>query len=379
MSFADDVLALIGHIYDAGVEPGLWDSALMRLGERFGANGGILMTTAGASNRLSFASEFGATPEWQALYNREYHKPALNPLFPAFRQLQPGIAAADWMLLPKPDLMRSPFYNEWSLPQDRHAYVGLLTSRGPRTVGGIMFSRGRRRADFGREEVALLQVLAPHLVRAVGLSRHLGVMAGQRRLCDALLDSAAGPLVVVDMDGRIVLANHAAWRILDSGDALLLRHDRLTAVRPAETSLLRRRIRSVAEHDLAAREALAVTRRSGGRPYGVVATSVPAEAAGWMPGRRLVAVFIADPDAAPPDMATGLRAAFGFTPAETALVVLLARDAPSLAEAADRLGVSRTTVKTHLRHCFEKAGVRRQTELVRLALAMAGGLPRRDC
>jgi hypothetical protein len=65
------------------LEPRLWDATLVRLGERFRANGGMLATTIGGSNQLSFSSEFGGEPEWQEAYNREFHKPELNPLFPA--------------------------------------------------------------------------------------------------------------------------------------------------------------------------------------------------------------------------------------------------------------------------------------------------------
>jgi DNA-binding CsgD family transcriptional regulator len=378
MSLADDVLGLIEQIYDAGVEPGLWDGTLIRLGERFHANGGILMTTQDASNRLSFASEFGAAPEWQALYNQEYHKPELNPLFPAFRRLRPGVAAADWMLLPKASLLSSPFYNEWSAPQDRQTYFGVVTSAGPRMVGGIMFSRGRHGDDFRPDEVALLQALSPHLIRAVAMSRHLGALVGRRQLCDALLDTTATALIVVDPDCRIVLANHAAWCLLEAGDGLRVRHDRLAAAYAGDTADLRRHLEAAADRDPATRKAFAVKRRSGARPYGVMTSCVPVDAAGLTPGRRLVAVFIADPDAPSPDLATGLQAAYDLTPAEADLVALLAHKAPSLAEAAQRLGISLTTVKTHLKHCFEKTGVQRQTELVRLALSMASGLPRQN-
>ena len=97
MSLADDVLDLIEQIYEAGVEPRLWDTTLLRLGERFRANGGILATTVGGSNQLSFSSEFGAEPEWQEAYNREFHKPELNPLFPAFRRTRP-VSRRDWMV-----------------------------------------------------------------------------------------------------------------------------------------------------------------------------------------------------------------------------------------------------------------------------------------
>ena len=377
MSLADDVLDLIGQIYEAGVEPRLWDATLMRLGERFRANGGMLATTVGGSNQLSFSSEFGGEPEWQEAYNREFHKPELNPLFPAFRRTRPGLAVADWMVLPKQNLLRSAFHNEWSSPQDRHTYLGLVTSAGPQAVGAIMFCRDPRSGDFAQDEVALLQALSPHLVRAVGLSRHLGALEGKRQLNDALLDVAARPVIVVEPDGRIVQANHAAWRILDAADGLLVRRDRLAAARSADTSAVRRRIRATAERNLAACEAMAVVRRSGALPYSVAMTRVPVDAVGLEQGRVLVAVFVADPHSLPPDIASALQTAYGLTPAEASLVELLAHDTPSLVDAADRLGVSQTTVKTHLRHCYHKTGARRQTELIRLALASATGLRRR--
>ena len=220
----------------------------------------------------------------------------------------------------------------------------------------------------------MLQALSPHLVRAVGLSRHLGALEGKRQLSDALLDTAARPVIVVEPDGRIVQANHAAWRILDSADGLLVRRDRLTAARPGDTSAVRQRIKAAAECDLTARQPMAVRRRSGSLPYSVAMTPVPLEAVGLERCRVLVAVFVADPHANPPDMASALQTTYGLTPAEASLVELLAHDTPSLVDAADRLGVSQTTVKTHLKHCYQKTGAQRQTELIRLALASTTGL-----
>jgi DNA-binding CsgD family transcriptional regulator len=240
-----------------------------------------------------------------------------------------------------------------------------------------MFCRDPRSGDFAPEEVALLQALSPHLVRAVGLSRHLGALEGNRQLSDALLDVAARPVIVVEPDGRIVQANQAAWRILDSADGLLVRRDRLTAARWADTSAVRRRVRATAERNIAACEAMAVVRRSGALPYSVAMTPVPIDAVGMERSRVLVAVFIVDPHSIPPDMASALQTAYGLTPAEASLVELLAHDTPSLVEAADRLGVSQATIKTHLRHCYQKTGARRQTELIRLALTSVAGLHRR--
>ena len=58
---------------------------------------------------------------------------------------------------------------------------------------------------------------------------------------------------------------------------------------------------------------------------------------------------------------------FEFTPAEAALALLLANGL-TLDEAAEELGVTRNTAKSHLSSVFSKTGVTRQPKLVQLIL-----------
>lgn len=55
----------------------------------------------------------------------------------------------------------------------------------------------------------------------------------------------------------------------------------------------------------------------------------------------------------------------GLTPAENRLLRCLI-EGLALSEAALRLGVARTTARTHLQRIFDKTGVRRQTDLQRM-------------
>lgn len=59
-----------------------------------------------------------------------------------------------------------------------------------------------------------------------------------------------------------------------------------------------------------------------------------------------------------------LKASFGLTNAETRLALLLAAGS-TIADATEKLCVSRHTVRAHLRALFEKVGVSRQADLVR--------------
>ena len=68
-----------------------------------------------------------------------------------------------------------------------------------------------------------------------------------------------------------------------------------------------------------------------------------------------------------------LRSRFGLTAGE-ARVALEIASAEGRAAAATRLGVTVATLKTHLIRVFEKTGVSRQAELVRLVLEETEGL-----
>jgi DNA-binding CsgD family transcriptional regulator len=67
-----------------------------------------------------------------------------------------------------------------------------------------------------------------------------------------------------------------------------------------------------------------------------------------------------------------LRSRFGLTCAEANLAIEITRGDGRKAAAA-RLGIAVTTARTHLTHIFEKTGVRRQAELVRLVLQQPDG------
>ncbi|MCW6530220.1 LuxR C-terminal-related transcriptional regulator [Sphingomonas sp. MMSM20] len=76
-------------------------------------------------------------------------------------------------------------------------------------------------------------------------------------------------------------------------------------------------------------------------------------------------IFIADSEAQfgiPEDL---FRSLFGLTRAEAAVAALLAKGM-SVDEAAGRLGVYVSTVRSHLRSIFSKTGAARQSELVHL-------------
>jgi DNA-binding CsgD family transcriptional regulator len=57
--------------------------------------------------------------------------------------------------------------------------------------------------------------------------------------------------------------------------------------------------------------------------------------------------------------------AFKLTPAEMRVLMMIV-EIDGVREVASVLGISEATVKTHLKHVFDKTATKRQTELVKL-------------
>jgi DNA-binding NarL/FixJ family response regulator len=57
---------------------------------------------------------------------------------------------------------------------------------------------------------------------------------------------------------------------------------------------------------------------------------------------------------------------FKLTPSELRVLYAVVEVGGGVRAIADALGVSQATVKTHLHHIFQKTGVRRQIDLVKL-------------
>jgi DNA-binding CsgD family transcriptional regulator len=85
--------------------------------------------------------------------------------------------------------------------------------------------------------------------------------------------------------------------------------------------------------------------------------------------KRLVAVFVIDPESFSDPTPPQLQRQFGLTPAEAEIACEIVKG-EGLVTCARRMGISRATASTHLQRIFEKTGTKRQAQLVRAILAL---------
>lgn len=189
-----------------------------------------------------------------------------------------------------------------------------------------------------------------------------------------LLESTPWGVVTLDHRRHVVSTNGRGRKAIARGDGLRIESGRLRALGSADDRSLQIAIelclKSVGGEGTYAGSAVAVGRRGAPIPYGLRVLPIPREAEASSDPAPCVLVLIADPAQPGLPSRDDLVVIFGLTPREAEVTLLIAQTL-SLAEAADRLGISRNTARTHLVNAMVKTGARNQVALV----ALIRGLP----
>jgi DNA-binding CsgD family transcriptional regulator len=177
--------------------------------------------------------------------------------------------------------------------------------------------------------------------------------------------------LLVDADARPLFANRIAQALLDSGDAMWLDSGALSTSDSDSGRALRRLISScAAANDLTTGGEVALPRTTSRLPLSALVTPISQDTAAialpWTISRRPVAiVLVSDPETEVRAHLDSLRQRFGLTPAEATFALEIVKGDGRQA-AADRLGITVGTARTHLTKIFDKTGTKRQAELVSL-------------
>lgn len=273
------------------------------------------------------------------------------------------------------DFARSAFYNEAIRPQG--TFYGLTVKPVSALRHRILLTAGRRlgRDDFTSPDVEALQVLVPHIVTALQVSKRLGALDCHAKAASHAIDCLDTGVILVEGTGRILFANRLAEEHLSRSEALGVKEGRLLIYEQGQDRALHRTIAdcaAISPRLLHSKHVIEVRRGDGRAPLRLIVTPFrpdTLEAALPLLGKAhpVAIILIADQEREHNSWKLRLRNEFGLTAAEAELALEImkgdGRDA-----AAARLGISVATVRTHLLHIFGKTGVHRQAELVRLLL-----------
>lgn len=357
MSTVDDFSHLISGIYATVLVPEQWDSSVAKIGCAL-ESGAALVVTDGTTRVLKHA----AIPA-EAAKSYAAHFTQLDHVLSAVEAGPVGTVR------PGAELMwpyeRCEFAADWARPNgfDDGMFVRLTAL--PVTTSLALASPKRSDRFDSPEHVALVNRLTPHLQQALHMQARLDDLDHRSGDLAAASEAVSHGIIIV-AQLRPVYINAAADRILCSEDGLRIDKGCIKAEASSADAQLAHGIAQASNldsHDICG-DSFLCARPSGRRPYIVHVLPIdPTSVAAPQYGRAMV--IVVDPERQPEPAASLLRRLYGLTKSE-ARVALLVMRGQGLSPIAEELSVSVTTVKTHLRHVFDKTGVHRQAELVRL-------------
>ncbi len=363
---ADSFSRLVQRIHDAALEPDDWHGALSELGAEFRSDqllfycrdttapGPLLPLRhhgipAESAANLMVSLSTGVMPDW-------------------IRSLPTGVADRSSNWASDDDFARSAFYNEAVRPLGTfYAAMALLPSS-PRQAIYFIAARNLGSADFDDGEIAKLQLLIPHLTTAFRTSERLASANLRSMGASVVLDRLHTGVILVDAAGAIVFANHAAETLLARGDGITTEAGRITTRHTGSARKLQKLLARCLTDTRAGSGSIDVPRNNGRSPLSIHVAPARSQTysseMAWLGTARAGAILIVtDPEAERSTRKHKLRRHLGLTNAEADVALEIIKGGGREAVAA-RLGVSLSTVRTHLSHIFEKAGVHRQAELV---------------
>jgi DNA-binding CsgD family transcriptional regulator/PAS domain-containing protein len=364
------VHAFMTDLYDAATEPSAWERLGARLATALGGQTSALWIVEHGHVREMVSS---LPAEAVTQYQQYYH--TLDPWAARTSRTPRLQARLGPELVPQRVVLASEFYHDWGARFGVCHVVGAVMPLDVRATAtlGLALERPSTAEAFTDADRQRLNLVLPHLQRAVQLRRRLVHLEAHTQVGCAALNVLPLGVVVAAADGAIVFANTAAEGLARRDEGLRLggRLSGLGAMQPLEAQRLRGLIQAVTHGG--AGGLLRITRRTR-PPLAALVAPLPTRLRPTTAvAPALALVLITDPADGPVLTVPALQQLFALTAAEAGVALALAAGRRAEDIAAAR-GVSLPTVRTQIRQILEKTGARHLRDLSRLL----AGLPARQ-
>jgi DNA-binding CsgD family transcriptional regulator/PAS domain-containing protein len=368
MDEVEQVSGLIGNIYDAALDRSLWSLVLEQTCAYVQGCASSLMSQDFVHRSGQFYYSWGDDPYYTKLYFEKYQK--INPFaVPMAATMQVGAiaSASDFILLD--EFFASRFYKEWAQPQGYGDPIYAVLDKSITTTAAVIVVRHLRNGMVDDETRRRMGLLAPHFRRAVNISKIIDLHKVEAAALADTLDGLAAAMFLVDVNTRIVHVNVSAHAMLSEGTVLRGLSGKLAGTDPQVDRMLLDNLAAAATGDATVGTkgiAVPLTARDGERFVAhILPLTAGARRRAGTSYSAVAAVFVCKAALDLPHPLETIAGTFKLTPAELRVLMAIV-EIGGVPEVAPVLGISETTVKTHLQRIFAKTDTNRQADLVKL-------------
>jgi DNA-binding CsgD family transcriptional regulator len=346
-------------LLDAAVDPTRWQGAMESIAQYANATGAVLLQVKGRgpgtphSRSLDEIYEVYFRDQWHLRDERNRGLPLIKTK---------GIFA-DQDFASRDELASSDYYRGF-LAKFEANWSAVIGFSNADDEWCLVVERGDKKGFYDSHEQSDLVRLAPYLTQAALLARHLAY-ANATGMIDAY-ESLGCACFLLDHFGKVIKHNAQAQSIL--GDGLELSQRTIKCASPADSLALTNLIAGIRQktvQDGASPLPFVLAHRPPKRPLIIQAVCLSGmTAAIFSPAKSIL--LVSDPEKRPaPAPRELLRKLFNLTLTEVALLSHLDQEV-ALPAAAEMMGISFETARSHLKHIFSKTGTNRQSDLLLL-------------
>ena len=362
-----ELSAIIADIYDAALDPRLWPSVLPRAAEYVGGQAAAILAKKAAEPRATMFYYCGVAPQYMQSYLEQHWR---YDSFGIVEQMDfpIGRPIVTDDLVPYDEFVQDRFFKEWAEPQGWIDSIWVVLERSADSFAFFSVLRDIASGRVDGEVIRRMALIAPHLRRAVLIGNVIDLARSEAASFAGAFEHLRAAVFFLDAEGRVVVANAAGRRMVDSPFApLRLLDGRLAARDEAAQIALRGAYREASAGDTTLGSA-GLALPLDGEPRHVAHVLPLTEGArrtSAFGAPATVALFVQPEELPQPAAPELIATAYGLTPAELRVLLAIV-EVGGVPEVAEALGVAETTVKTHLGRLYDKTGLKRQADLVKL-------------
>lgn len=362
---------VIGSIYDAALDNTQWPVLMRRAANLFDASHGTFQLidahVPGNDVVLTMGFDPQIEADWQARRRDED--------FWMLAVLQNiGRIVTGTELIPLDEMYKRPLYHEICRGLDVEYMLAIVVPLANDQVTGWSFLRPRSRENFGAADKHTMNLLLPHLQRAIAMRREFSVVSLRSMALEAVLDRSEGAVFLIDAQERVRFMNACARQLINRDDGVSVVGQRVRVWPSQLQEHLQRELRLCASGKVAktTTKVLVIRGKRSGAAFQCMVFPISRNVENPFDDSQIVcALVVREPESRQSPLPEIVARLHGLTAAEARVAVRLF-EGKTPDEIAELHRVSINTVRAQMKSLFRKCGVRTQSQLVRLLAGGAG-------
>ena len=362
----DQLQQMISNIYDAALEPEKWESTLEKIAILVKAEQAYMRIIDTRTNDIQHTYCYNKDSYWVDSYKEHYVH--VDPWLNTILKTKDNFIACTHQHLSDREYEKMEFYNDFVAPQGTHYGLGGKIHIRENITNYLAINRQKKRQAFDDEQLEILQSLVPHIQKAMLLNDKTRLIELKQNLLSDALNQINNPLLLVNKTGSILFINSLAEQMIEQQLGIDIKDNQITFQSRAVNTKLKKLIYQATDKNVFAKQGgiLNYTHPHCQSGLSIQVNPVNPDIASIDTQSNDHALLIlSDNKQQQSSSVETISSLYKFTPAEIRLAVELCQGL-TLNEIANKFSLSKNTLRTQLRGCFNKTGVSRQTDLILL-------------